>query len=188
MNLDTLQNEILGIIRTVFDDKEKLQKIHSFLLEEIYTEPGIEEIPEKYKKLIFKIADELLAGFVCFLNPDTLEIESMPEIFLQDPEEFELITGGSADDFGGNHKSWSKCIEIEPMHSHESYKVMENFTDQLEDTTFQQKLFNALNRRKPFANFKFLVENSDYRQQWFDFRLKQWEYYVWNIISLDIDV
>ena len=36
------------------------------------------------------------------------------------------------------------------------------------------------------ANFKNLVENSDYRQQWFDFRQKQWEYFVWNTIQTNL--
>jgi len=39
-------------------------------------------------------------------------------------------------------------------------------------------LINALNRKKPFREFKFEIDNSNmYRQQWFDFKnaqLKEW--------------
>jgi hypothetical protein len=61
---------------------------------------------------------------------------------------------------------------------------MENFVDEVNDINLQGKLINAL-RKKPFANFKYLVENSDYRQQWFDFRKTQYEFYVWDIIKTD---
>ena len=39
------------------------------------------------------------------------------------------------------------------------------------------KLLNALNNRKPFANFKNIVETSSFRQAWFDYKqghLKKW--------------
>lgn len=51
----------------------------------------------------------------------------------------------------------------------------------------QEKLVKVLNKSKSFANFKNLVENSDCRQQWFDFRQKYYEYYVWDMISIDLE-
>ena len=72
------------------------------------------------------------------------------------------------------------------MESHDSIKIMENFVDEVNDIMLQEKLINALNRKKPFANFKYLIEDSDYRQQWFEFRQAQYELYVWDIIKTDI--
>lgn len=43
MNKSQLQDEILAIIRTFFNDKKALQKIHRFLLSEIYEEPATEK-------------------------------------------------------------------------------------------------------------------------------------------------
>jgi len=63
---------------------------------------------------------------------------------------------------------------------------MEYFIDEIDDNNLQNRLINALNRRKPFANFKYIVETSKYRQQWFDFRQKQWEYYVWDILKNEL--
>jgi len=37
----------------------------------------------------------------------------------------------------------------------------------------QDKLINALNRKRPFANFKFIIDSSPYRREWFGFK-KQW--------------
>ncbi|TLX74661.1 hypothetical protein E9993_12150 [Labilibacter sediminis] len=183
MNTNQLQNEILAIIRTVYDDKRALEKIHSFLMEEIYQEPEPEEIPDKYKEIVMNIADSLLAGSICFLNLDTLEVEDIPKDLAYDPEEFQMVTGESFENAGLKHESWQDCITIEPMESSEPFRIMENFVDEVNDTSLQKQLVNALNRRRPFANFKYIVESSDYRQQWFDFRQKQWEYYTWRIIT-----
>ena len=35
---------------------------------------------------------------------------------------------------------------------------------------FKKKLIAALNRPKPFRNFNYLIHESDFRQEWFDFR------------------
>jgi hypothetical protein len=188
MDTNQLRDEILAVIRTVFDDKTALQKIHTFLMDEIYEEPEEEEIPEKYKKVIDNIADNLLAGFICFFNPETLEVEDIPKDLAYDPEEFEMITGETWESAGIKHEEWDKCIEIEPMESRDSFKVMEYFVDEIDDQQMQNKLINALRRHRPFANFKHIVENSDYRQQWFDFRQKQWELYAWRIIQADISI
>jgi len=55
---------------------------------------------------------------------------------------------------------------------------MERFADQMEDKELQTELYNALNRRKPFRNFKDSVDHSPYRQNWFDFKAKKLEKYV----------
>jgi hypothetical protein len=55
------------------------------------------------------------------------------------------------------------------MDSTHSFQVMERFTNQINSDYLREKLENALNRRKPFSNFKYLVEQSEYRQAWFDY-------------------
>ena len=184
MNTKQLQNEILTIIKTVFEDKTALQKIHTFLKDEIYQETISEPIPEKYKEVVKSMANSLLAGLLCFLNLDTLEVEDMPRELADDPEEYEMVTGEKLENAGLKHESWQNCITITPMESNESFRIMENFVDEVNDASLQEQLVKALNRRRPFANFKYIVESSDYRQQWFDFRQKQTENYVWDIINI----
>ena len=187
MNKNQLQDKILAIIRTVFDDKKALERIHTFLMDEIYQEPEPEEIPEKYKKAVAEMADSLLTGLVCFFNPETLEIEFIPKDLAYDPEEYEMVTGETLESAGLKHEDWPKCIDIEAMESSEAYLMMENFTDEIGDDDLRNQLLNALDRRKPFANFKHIVENSTYRQQWFDFRQKSYEESVWNTIRFEIE-
>jgi hypothetical protein len=187
MNKGQLQNEILAIIKTVFEDKKALQKIHSFLLAEIYEEPEPEEMPKRYKEVVSKIADSLLAGLICFFNPETFEVEDIPKELAYDLGEFELMIGETYESAGLKHENWQNCITIEPMESHDSFQIMECFIDEVKETNLQGRLVNALNRKNPFANFKYLVESSKYRQHWFDFRQVQYELYVWDAIKTNIE-
>ena len=52
MNAQQLLNEILPILSIVKEDKKKLEKIHRFLMDEIYEEPEKTEIPGKYNNNI----------------------------------------------------------------------------------------------------------------------------------------
>ena len=47
---------------------------------------------------------------------------------------------------------------------------MERFVSQIADKQFQAELENILERKKPFQNFKNKIDNSNYRQNWFDFK------------------
>jgi len=183
MNKKQLLEEVLAMLSTFREDKHKLQKVHTFMMNEVYEEPEQEDIPKKYKKVVHEIADSLLAGLICFFNPDTLEVEYIPKEWMDDPEEYEAMTGERLESEERKYESWEKCIEIAPMNSNESFKVMESFIDELGNQIIQNQLISALNNRKPFANFKSIVESSAYRQQWFDFREQKWEQYVWNLIE-----
>ncbi len=71
--LSQLINDILSVLQTIREDKPKLEKLHDFVMKEIYEEPEEPKAPEKFKKVVAEVADSLTAGFVCFVNPDTLE-------------------------------------------------------------------------------------------------------------------
>jgi len=48
---------------------------------------------------------------------------------------------------------------------------MADFAEIVDDSILQNKLINALNRPKPFQNFKWQIDNSgEFRQRWFDFK------------------
>ena len=52
MNTEQLMNEILAVLQTIRNVKNKLEKLHQFVVDEIYEVPEPEEIPEKYKKFV----------------------------------------------------------------------------------------------------------------------------------------
>ena len=126
------------------------------------------------KKQVKGIAEELDAGMKCFYNLKTGELKTIMNF----------------DEFGfGDEEFWEKDIkeieknkkdyvEFTAMESHESYKIMEAFVDKVKDTYLQNKLINILNKSKPFSNFNWQIGNSDYRQEWFDFRAKSYEDWV----------
>ncbi len=187
MNPQQLLNEILPILHSVKEDKIKLERILRFLEDEIYEEASASEIPKKYRKRVSEIAGSIDAGLYCFVNADTLEIEDVPEHMLtDDPEEFEMITGESLEETDFKHTNWENFITVEPLQSGESFRIMEGFADQVGDSKLQQSLFNALNRKRPFANFKYIIDGSDYRQEWFDFKHARLMEHVYNLIELDL--
>jgi hypothetical protein len=63
---------------------------------------------------------------------------------------------------------------IDPLASHESFQIMEDFVDSLGDTKEADKLRNALNRRKPFRQFKdTLHERTGLSDAWYAFEQKE---------------
>lgn len=120
-------------------------------------------------KTISEIADLIDCGFICFLEKANENIEHYPkEEDLFDDEE-----GPWQDVINKIEENPDDYIEIEQMDSKQSFRVMENFTEEVKSVSLQGKLANALSRPKPFQNFKYLIDDSDYRQDWFDFKLSQ---------------
>jgi hypothetical protein len=189
MKTQEILDKILRILSTIKEDQGKLQEILTFLENEFYEPEEIpeNELPEKYQKAIKKIAESIDSGLVCFLNLDTAETEDFPQELLEDPEEFEAITGESFEGLNFKHNNWENCVSFEPLASFESFETMREFTDSLEDKRLKDKLIVALNNRKPFAHFKAVIENSDYRQNWFDFKKQFVENHVKELLLLELE-
>ncbi|WP_163379195.1 hypothetical protein [Cyclobacterium sp. SYSU L10401] len=119
------------------------------------------------EKQIEEIADLLDCGMLCFYHRPTGAIESHPDpddpFF--DPEPWEdLMEKIEAD--------WTNYDRFEKMESREAYQVMENFAFSLNDAVFREEILHELSKRKPFQRFKMMIDDSDYRQDWFDFKKK----------------
>jgi hypothetical protein len=183
MKTDNLLDQILPILHSVKDDAKKLQQILDFLLEEIYEEHDeIVVIPEKYRELVHKIADNIDCGHVCFVNPVTYEMEDVPKTLVDDPHEYRILTGISGKDLDLDYDKWEKYIKVEPPKSSESFGIMESFTAEVDDKNLKKQLIYALNNRTPFAHFKNKIDDSSYREQWFLFRQQKLEEYVWDTL------
>lgn len=188
MKKQELMDEILRILHTIKEDEQKLQEILTFLQNEFYESDDDDEVelPEKYQGVVKTIAENIDAGLVCFLNFDTLEIEEFPQEMLDDPEEFEAMTGESFESLNFKHLEWKKYAKFEPLKSFESFEIMIDFTNTVDDVRLNEKLNNALNHERPFANFKAIIENSGYRQKWFDFKQIFIENQVKDQLSLEL--
>lgn len=63
---------------------------------------------------------------------------------------------------------------IDPLASHESFQIMEDFVDNLGDTKEADRLRDALNRRKPFRQFKdTLHDHTNLSDTWYAFEQKE---------------
>jgi hypothetical protein len=142
------------------------------------------KVYSKYpKRLIGSIAEETGMGMVCFLNPDTLEIESVPGMSYGSYEFGDLDECYQEVYKKVNH--WKNCVRIEPPEAGTSFKIMERFIqDCIPDSdNIKGHLWKAISGRKPFMKFKLLIEKSCYRQAWFDFKQAQLELFVADLLD-----
>ena len=57
--------------------------------------------------------------------------------------------------------------------------MLANYAEGVNDEELQKRLFQALNRPKPFRNFKWIIDNSgEFRQKWFDHKTLQYKKWV----------
>jgi hypothetical protein len=117
---------------------------------------------------IREIAELLDCGYRCYLRKRTGELLSLPgmENNAFEGEEF------FSEELEKLENEFNEYIEIERPSSHESFNIMVDFTNQLPDNNaLKSRLIEALDRRKPFRDFKYQIDNSGiYRDEWFAFK------------------
>jgi hypothetical protein len=125
------------------------------------------------ENIIKEIAQELDCGFDCFYNIKTNEIVTIPNFGqIMDEDDFRDAFCTELDKIKKNKVDF---IKFEALESFESFKIMERFVEQLSDKNLQSALKNILGNKKPFPNFKCLIDNSEFRQSWFDFKQDELE-------------
>jgi len=126
--------------------------------------------------IITEIAQELDCGNDCYYNSKTKQIIAIPNYSqISDQEEFN-------EDFQSELKKVNEddFIKIEILKSFESFKIMEQFVEQLTDRQFKSELKNILQNKKPFQNFKNKIDYSYFRESWFLFKQSEIEIIVKN--------
>jgi hypothetical protein len=98
-----------------------------------------------------------------FINIETLKVD------IHASEEF-FSYGDMEDSAKEALNNPKKFLQLEPTSSRESFIVMEDFVQTVKDRRLQKRLIQAIENRKPFANFKRIIDDSSERQNWFDFR------------------
>jgi len=117
---------------------------------------------------IREMSELILCGHLCFLNTITGDFDYHPaemDFFPDEDNPWQEVIDKIENNCGD-------YIRIEPMNSTQSFAVMESFADQLV-SELRKKLLTTLNRPKPFRNFNYLIHESDFRQEWFDYRKKR---------------
>jgi len=125
------------------------------------------------QNIIKNIAQELDCGFDCYFNVKTEEIIAIPRIsYLSDQGDF---NEAFEKDFKKIENNKIDFIKFDVLESFESFKIMELFVKQLTDLNLKAELECVLANKKPFQNFKNKVDQSNFRQNWFDFKQKEIE-------------
>lgn len=122
-------------------------------------------------------------SFTCYFNKDTNQLVAIPgdvdiDLDEEDNELYELepwyedakIIKAAPDSF----------IAIEAMTSAESFRIMEDFIETVDDQNLQRSLLYAIQMRKPFANFRDEINNAGEaeRERWFAFKRERLIDYV----------
>lgn len=123
---------------------------------------------------IKEVAEELQSEMKCFVHQKTGKVISYPDpdrnMAIQEEYWQEQIAEIEA--------NFDDYLEMESMSSLRSFQVMEDFVKALLREKYGSRLFIILNSPKPFRHFKYEIEGSAYREQWFAFRNQEmltWE-------------
>lgn len=130
---------------------------------------------------IKEIAEQLSLGFRAFIHKKNSKMLFIPE----EDHFFDIEMEAWAEESKELKKHVKDYYEIERWRSNEAFEMMAEFAEQLTDNAhLQSQLFSALNRRKPFREFKAVIDYSgNYREKWFEFKnawvrdyvKKQWD-------------
>lgn len=119
-------------------------------------------------EMIKEIAEQLDCGMKCFYNTKTVELEYYPDEFIDSSYYSEGPWKDVMDKIDENPDDY---LEFIGWDSHESFRVMENFINQMSNQKIQAKFEEVIRRRKPFQQFKYqLYDFPDLREQWFAFK------------------
>lgn len=125
------------------------------------------------KEDINEIVSILEMDVICFFHRPTGTIESFPD---PDTMDFDREVWQEAiDKVNADKKNYTR---FDTMDSHYGFKTMEAFALSLDDLEFRNGLNEQLSRNKPFNRFKRMVDESDYRQDWFDFKHNAYIHWV----------
>jgi hypothetical protein len=121
---------------------------------------------------IKEIAEQLESGMKCFYHLPTGDLEYYPDELAGHAGFDEEPWQESIDKVEENYAEY---VQFEAMDTHESFKMMETFINEIPEENIRQRFEDAISYRKPFQNFKQLLPNyPELRQQWFSFRDQQY--------------
>lgn len=130
------------------------------------------------KAQVKELAENLQLGYTVYINLDTGEIK-----YLIDEDKYPDAREMFAEELD-EIEAWDNFVELQEMPSFEAFRVMEDFAYNVDDD-FHDDLMNVLDRRKPVANFKELVESSDYREEWFKYRDQRYLEYTEKLLRYE---
>lgn len=114
---------------------------------------------ERYNKVIPEIAKTINSGHTCFLNLDTLEIESSG-----------IQTSNIAEHAGLKNKEWDLCCRIEPEDKIGNNDTMKSFLLGIVNNQLRIQLSNAIEKENASEAFNSIIKKTDLFEEWLDYK------------------
>ena len=82
------------------------------------------------------------------------------------------------------NENYNDYLKFNLMASSEAFQVMESFVGQLPENKIKEKLEQAINQRKPFRQFRNLLDDyPDVLKSWYAFKTQSYMAYVGEIVE-----
>lgn len=127
------------------------------------------------KQQINEIAQMLDADLNIYVHKENAHILEVPNLDEGD-DNIELWE----DVVNEINNNGDKYLQLYPLDTNKSYKLMEHFSETVQNKELRLKLEYALTNSKPFHNFKYEIDfyGGNIRQKWFAFKEKRYEVWV----------
>src|ERR1043165_6790394 len=96
-----------------------------------------------------EIVGELQMGMLCFYNVRTSELVCYP-----DSDKFSDDMDAWEEDMEKVERNEADYVQFDAMDSHESYRLMKRFVDEMPKGMVRERFAEVLEQRKPFMQFK----------------------------------
>lgn len=184
MRTDELYQMVLSKLGHIKDDEAKLSSVF-ILLEELEdgNQPGeivsaeIED-GEEYKNVVMQIADALNDGFICFFNPETLEIEQVDCKAWFHPVEIAEQNDDMLDEYGLDYLKWNDYLRFDPFDREDLRIAMEDFAEEIDDPELSRKLTDKLEANAPLRDMLKIIRHAGKEDVWNVFKKQEIINYV----------
>lgn len=142
-------------------------------------------LEEKKKKAVKDIADGLASdGVTVFVNLETFEVAQAPSTSLWGVSMMpDASSFGQEMSFSTGSENKSSVVKISPMSADELWGMIHDFTEYLPAGNTKDTLQIILNDDKDFSKFNHFINSSSVANQWYEFRRKACERYVYRILE-----
>jgi hypothetical protein len=128
------------------------------------------------EKEVESISNQLIKGMICFYQIDKKKIYHMPDD--EDYFNYDLTSEEEdiLDEIDENPDNFAEFTKMEPGQEHQ---MMQDFVDRkVKERALAEDLVNALSKPKAVTGFKFLIEESKYKNDWIEYRKGKYQDWV----------
>ncbi len=182
MKTEEIYLDIVEKLSRIKENRGILVEVLDFLEEKISNEmeDTDDQIPPEYADLIEQITEALNNGFVCFLNPETLELEQVSNsgLFGVSETEYDEQHDDMVDEFGLDYPEWESYVRFEPFGRDDMLDIMGKYVDLLHDNALKIQLENLPDDERVVDQFDRIMERTGNMDDWNSFKKKEIENYV----------